>query len=164
MALDKSRGDTVARVRIEDRVITAMVESALLADPEVRSLVITVKTRKGKVKLNGYVDDLSQIDRMFSVTRGVPGVKGIKITIKPSVAVRLASRKIRHRSAKRKTKTMAHAVASAKRVDTAVVIRNDIVQHHGRIAAESRIDNAVELPLALAVHEISPVQRASENK
>jgi hypothetical protein len=73
----------VARVTIDDSVITGAVKLALLEDPATRSLGFNVETRRGKVRLNGFVDNQIQIDRMMTVARGVAGVKGIKMVIGP---------------------------------------------------------------------------------
>jgi hyperosmotically inducible protein len=73
--------NTTAGMGMNDGMITAAVESVLLADADLGRLGFKVITRKGKVQLNGFVDNIAQMDRMITVTRGVPGVKGIKIVI-----------------------------------------------------------------------------------
>jgi hypothetical protein len=78
---DKTRQNTTAGMGMNDGMITAAVESVLLADVDLRRLGFKVTTRKGKVQLSGFVDNIVQMDRMITVTRGVPGVKGIKIVI-----------------------------------------------------------------------------------
>jgi hyperosmotically inducible protein len=78
---DKTRQNTTAGMGMNDGMITAAVESVLLADADLRRLGFKVITRKGKVQLSGFVDNIVQMDRMITVTRGVPGVKGIKIVI-----------------------------------------------------------------------------------
>ena len=60
--------------QLDDSVITARVKSALLADPSIKGLDITVTTRKGEAQLSGFVDNRGQIDRAVEVARGIEGV------------------------------------------------------------------------------------------
>jgi hyperosmotically inducible protein len=62
---------------VDDGVITTEVKSAMLADANIKSLDISVKTRKGEVQLSGFVDSQVQIDRAITVARGVKGVSGV---------------------------------------------------------------------------------------
>jgi hyperosmotically inducible protein len=64
--------------KVDDAIVTAKVKSALLADPDVKSIDIAVVTRKGEVQLSGYVNNQMQIDRAIGVARAVEGVQGIK--------------------------------------------------------------------------------------
>ena len=69
---------------IDDATITTRIKSAFVADPDVKSLDISVETRKGEVQLSGYVDDQTQIDRAADIARRTPGVSGVqnKLAIK----------------------------------------------------------------------------------
>lgn len=62
---------------VDDGIITARVKSALLADPDVRSLDINVATRKGEVQLSGFVNSRPQIDLAVAIARKVDGVRGV---------------------------------------------------------------------------------------
>lgn len=75
--------NTAAAARIDDSVISARVASVLLADPQVSAVSFTVETRKGKVRLTGFVDNEADIERAIAVTRGVAGVKGIRVKVGP---------------------------------------------------------------------------------
>lgn len=55
-------------------LITTRVKAALLADSTIKSLDITVVTRKTEVKLSGFVNNQVQIDRALEVARGIEGV------------------------------------------------------------------------------------------
>lgn len=72
----KSGRATVGNV-VDDRIITAKVKSALLADPNVKSFDIAVVTRKGEVQLSGFVDSQAQIDEAIAIVRKVDGVTSI---------------------------------------------------------------------------------------
>ena len=63
--------------KVDDSIITTKVKSALLSDPDVKSIDIAVVTRKGEVQLSGFVDNQAQIDRAIEVTRTVEGVQGV---------------------------------------------------------------------------------------
>jgi len=62
---------------VDDSIITAKVKSALLADPNVKSLDIGVVTRKGEVQLSGFVDGHSQIAQALAIARKVDGVTSV---------------------------------------------------------------------------------------
>ena len=47
---------TTVGMETDDSVLTASVKSALLADPDVKSVDFKVETRKGEVLLSGFVD------------------------------------------------------------------------------------------------------------
>jgi osmotically-inducible protein OsmY len=53
------------------------VKQALVADPGLRSLPMSVATYRGVVQLSGYVDSEVQIQKALAVTRGVPGVQSV---------------------------------------------------------------------------------------
>lgn len=63
--------------RVDDGVITGKVKSALLSDPNIKSLDIAVVTNKGRVQLSGFVDNQSQIDQAVALASKVEGVDGI---------------------------------------------------------------------------------------
>ncbi len=60
--------------KIDDSVITAQVKAALLGDPSIKSMDISVITRKGEVQLSGFVNNQGQMERAVDVARGVEGV------------------------------------------------------------------------------------------
>ena len=67
-------GTTTVGNKVDDSVITTRVKAALLADSNIKSLDITVVTRKTEVKLSGFVNNQVQIDRALEVARGIEGV------------------------------------------------------------------------------------------
>lgn len=69
---DRSTGEV-----IDDSAITTKVKTALLAEKDVNSLDIQVKTFDGTVQLSGFVDSQWQIDKAVSVARSVAGVQHV---------------------------------------------------------------------------------------
>lgn len=63
---------------IDDTAITTKVKTALLAEKDVNSFDIKVKTFDGVVQLSGFVDSTWQIDKAVEVARGVNGVQSVK--------------------------------------------------------------------------------------
>ncbi|MGQ0793251.1 MAG: BON domain-containing protein [Deltaproteobacteria bacterium] len=63
---------------IDDTAITTKVKAALLADPEVSGLAISVETFKGVVQLSGFVDSKAHGQRAVEIARSIKGVKGVK--------------------------------------------------------------------------------------
>lgn len=67
-------GSTTVGNQLDDSVTTTRIKAALLADPSIKGLDITVTTRKGEAQLSGFVDNQGQIDRAVEVARGIEGV------------------------------------------------------------------------------------------
>jgi hyperosmotically inducible protein len=69
---------------IDDSVITSKVKTKLLRDPQVSGLDISVDTFKGRVALNGFVDNQSQIEQAVRLAREVQGVRTVEnnLTVK----------------------------------------------------------------------------------
>jgi len=63
---------------IDDSVITAKVKAALLKDPNVSGIAVSVETHKGTVVLSGFVDSDSQLRRAQEIAAGVQGVVNVK--------------------------------------------------------------------------------------
>lgn len=62
---------------IDDSAITTKVKSALLAEKDVNSFDIKVKTFDGTVQLSGFVDSKWQIDKAVQVASAVNGVQKV---------------------------------------------------------------------------------------
>ncbi len=63
---------------VDDSAITSKVKSALLAEKDVNSFDIKVKTFEGTVQLSGFVDSQWQIDKAGQVAAAVNGVRNVK--------------------------------------------------------------------------------------
>jgi hyperosmotically inducible protein len=68
-----------------DSALTTKVKAALLEDPGLKSLSVSVKTYRSEVLLSGFVDSPNQIQKAVSVARGVEGVQSVKndLHVKP---------------------------------------------------------------------------------
>ena len=68
-----------------DSAITARVKAALLADPGLKSLAVSVETYRGAVLLSGFVNSDVQIQKAVAVTRSVSGVQSVNndLHVKP---------------------------------------------------------------------------------
>lgn len=63
--------------KIDDSVITAKVKAAMLADPVMKSMEVSVNTRKGEVQLSGFVDSTVQLSHAVDVAKQVEGVVSV---------------------------------------------------------------------------------------
>jgi hyperosmotically inducible periplasmic protein len=63
---------------VEDGVLTAKVKAALLKEPELKSMDVSVETLKGEVLLSGFVRDESQRAKAVKVANSVNGVASVK--------------------------------------------------------------------------------------
>lgn len=67
-----------AKAYIDDSIITAKVKAALVKDPDVKALDVSVKTDKGVVMLSGFVDNERQVHRAQEIAVSIKGVKSVK--------------------------------------------------------------------------------------
>lgn len=63
---------------VDDSVITAKVKAAILNDPEVSVLEVSVETYEGVVQLSGFVSTQAQANKAVQIAKGVTGVKSVK--------------------------------------------------------------------------------------
>ena len=63
---------------VEDSVITTKVKAALLKEPELKSLKVSVETLHGEVLLSGFVQDESQRQKAMKAAVAVNGVTSVK--------------------------------------------------------------------------------------
>jgi len=67
-----------AKAYLDDSVITARVKAALVKDPDVKALEVSVTTEKGTVLLSGFVDNEKQARRARAIAASIEGVKSVK--------------------------------------------------------------------------------------
>ena len=63
---------------IDDSVITTKAKAAIFNTPDLKTLQISVETRKGEVLLSGFVDNEAAKMRAEEVVKNVAGVKSVK--------------------------------------------------------------------------------------
>lgn len=63
---------------VSDSSISTKVKAALLAEKDVKSFDISVKTFDGVVQLSGFVDSQWQIDKAVQVANAIHGVKSVR--------------------------------------------------------------------------------------
>jgi hyperosmotically inducible protein len=63
---------------MDDSAITAKVKWAIMRDPVLETLEISVATTDGVVSLTGAVDSQQSIDRATEVAREIPAVKSVE--------------------------------------------------------------------------------------
>jgi hyperosmotically inducible protein len=136
---------TTVGTEIDDSVITSTVRSALLADPEIKSLDIKVETNKGEVMLSGFVDNPGQVERARAATQAVSGVKGILNNISVKETSATVGNKIDASIITAKVKAALLNDADVKSFDISVVTRIDEVQLSGYVNNQAQMDRAIEI-------------------
>lgn len=140
---------TSVGTKIDDGIVTTKVKSALLADPDIKSLDLKVETRNGEVMLSGFVASQGQVDRAISVARSVPGVSLVsnKMDLKEgSVSVGNAVDDVLITT---RIKSALLADPNIKSFDIAVVTRKGEAQLSGFVDNRMQIDHASELARAV---------------
>jgi hyperosmotically inducible protein len=64
--------------QMDDTAVTGRVKTALLADPDIKSLDISVLTSEGTVQLTGFVKNKAQIDKAVAIAAAAEGAKTVK--------------------------------------------------------------------------------------
>ncbi|MES2932631.1 MAG: BON domain-containing protein [Pseudomonadota bacterium] len=69
---------------VADTAVTAKVKTAIIAEPGLKSMQITVDTKDGIVTLSGSVDNPQNVQRAAQVAQAVTGVKSVvnQLTVK----------------------------------------------------------------------------------
>jgi osmotically-inducible protein OsmY len=67
---------------VDNSVITTKVKSQLAADDFLKSFEISVETYKGVVRLSGFVDSQSAVDRAGQIAGSVNGVRSVTNNLK----------------------------------------------------------------------------------
>lgn len=136
---------TTVGTEIDDSVVTTRVRSALLADPDVKSLDIKVETRKGNVQLSGFVDSQERIDKAIALVLKVEGVKGVengmslrsdKATVGNTVDDSVITTRVR---------SALIADPGVKSFDISVVTRKGEVQLSGYVDNRTQINRVIEI-------------------
>lgn len=139
---------TTLGTQIDDSVITAGVKSALMADPDVKSLDLQVETRQGTVQLSGFVDNPAQIDRALAVVRGVAGVTGVENGVSVKGATATMGSRIDDTAVTTRVKTALLADPDIKSLDISVLTVEGAVQLTGFVNSQAQIDRAAALAAA----------------
>lgn len=63
---------------IDSAAITTKVKAAILEDPQLKVMQITVETYKDTVQLSGFVDSAATARHATEVVRNVEGVRAVK--------------------------------------------------------------------------------------
>jgi len=136
---------TTVGTEIDDSVVTARVKTALLAEPDVKSVDFNIETRKGVVQLSGFADNQAQVDRAAAVTRTVAGVRNIENNVSLKGAATTVGDTVDDGIVTARVKAALLAEASVKSSDIAVVTRRGEVQLSGFVDNLSQVDRAVEV-------------------
>lgn len=148
--------NTTVGTEIDDTVVTASIRSALLADPDVKSLDVKVETRKGEVQLSGFVDNLAQADRISTIVKGVQGVKTIDNKMAMKTADTTVGNKVDDAIVTTRVKAALLADPDVKSLDIAVETRKGEVQLSGFVDSQAQIDRAQQVARAVEdVHSVS---------
>lgn len=136
---------TTVGTEIDDTMVTSKVKSALLADPEIKSLDLKVETRGGEVLLSGFVANQTQIDRALSVAKGVEGVNVVSNKMDLQAGASTVGTKVDDGVITAKVKSALLADPGIKSFDISVVTSKGEAQLSGFVDTQAQIDHATEL-------------------
>jgi hyperosmotically inducible protein len=136
---------TTVGTEIDDTVVTARVNSALLSDHDGKSLEVKVETRKGQVLLSGFVDTQARIDNAIVLARKVEGVMGVENGMRLKDGKATLGNTVDDGIVTAKVKSALLADASVKSFDVAVVTRKGEVQLSGYVDNQAQINRAIDV-------------------
>jgi hyperosmotically inducible protein len=134
---------------IDDSVVTTRVKSALLADPDVKSLDIKVETRKGAVQLSGFVGSQERIDKAVALVLKVEGVKGVENGMSLRSDKTTVGNTVDDSVITTRVKSALFADPGVKSFDIAVVTRKGEVQLSGYVDNAAQINRVIEVVRAV---------------
>jgi hyperosmotically inducible protein len=136
---------TTPGIEIDDTVVTTKVKSALLSDSDIKSFDLKVETRKGIVKLSGFVDSQTQIDRAIHAVQSVEGVKSVDNSISLKEGNATIGNTVDDDIITAKVKSALLSDPDIKSFDIAVVTRKNDVQLSGYVNNQAQIDQAIAI-------------------
>ena len=136
---------TTVGTEIDDTVVTTKVKSALLADPDIKSLDLQVETRKGTVQLSGFVNNQTQIDRAITATRAVAGVTSVENKLSVKDGKTTVGTVVDDSVITTTVKSALLADPNVKSLDIAVITRKGEVQLSGFVNSQTQIDQATAI-------------------
>ncbi len=133
--------------KIDDTVVTTGVKTALLKEPEIKSLDIQVETRNGEVMLSGFVDNQMQKDRAVAVAKAVDGVTNVQdsLALKAGDGSTTVGAKMDDGITTTKVKAALLADSSVKGTDINVETQRGVVQLSGFVDSQGQVDRALQL-------------------
>lgn len=140
---------TTVGTEIDDSVVTTRVKSALLADPDVKSLDIKVETRKGAVQLSGFVGSQERIDKAIALVLKVEGVKGVENGMSLRSDKTTVGNTVDDSVITTRVKSALFADPGVKSFDIAVVTRKGEVQLSGYVDNAAQINRVIEVVRAV---------------
>jgi len=140
---------TTVGTEIDDSVVTTRVRSALLADPDVKSLDIKVETRKGAVQLSGFVGSQERIDKAVALVLKVEGVKGVENGMSLRSDKATVGNVVDDSVITTRVKSALFSDPGVKSFDIAVVTRKGEVQLSGYVDNAAQINRVIEVVRAV---------------
>lgn len=141
--------------QIDDSVITARINTALIGDPLTKARNIDVEVFKGRVQLNGFVESSEERNHAATLARGVDGVASVENNLKLKGADRSASTTVDDATITTKVKLALAEDDRTKAHQINVETRNSVVQLAGFVNNMAARNAAGEI--ARAVHGVVSV-------
>ena len=63
---------------VDDAAITTKVKTGIFNEPSLRELKVSVKTTRGVVELNGFVDSPDAMNKAVAIAQRTPGVQSVQ--------------------------------------------------------------------------------------
>jgi len=141
---------------LDDSTVTAKVKAALLADDQVKSVPISVETRKGVVVLSGFVSDQKQAWRASEVTAAVAGVSAVRNDLRIKSPNGTAGSYLSDAAITSKVKAALLSDKQVKSMPISVKTDAGVVQLTGFVQSKSQITRAGRV--AAGVTDVKNVQ------
>jgi hyperosmotically inducible protein len=152
-----SAATTAAGAELEDAVVAARVNAALLANPGLKGFDLQAQTHKGVTRLSGLVDNQTQIASAYSSARGVEGVGRVESDVHLKGASTSIGSAASDDTITAKLKLALLADPKLKSFDIAVVTHKGAVHLSGFVKSQIQIAQAVAI-----AHKVEGVKSVAD--
>jgi hyperosmotically inducible protein len=127
----QARADSSTKATIDDSMIHAKIDAALIADSLTKARQIDVEISKGVVQLNGVVDSEAAKNRATELAKGVAGVREVHNNLQVSNASRATETVVSDSMITTKVKAALIGDKTTKAYQIDVSTRDGVVQLSG---------------------------------
>ncbi|MGI9327074.1 MAG: BON domain-containing protein [Pseudomonadales bacterium] len=135
---------------IDDSVLATKVKSALLADEVTDGLDVDVEVFRGRVQLNGFVDDVAQVPAASAIVRDINGVVSLSNNLTVIEEDRRTGEYIDDKVLKGKVSTAFTRSAEVSALDIEIEVNRGVVQLGGFVDYGENVREAEKVASAVA--------------
>lgn len=135
---------------IDDSVLATKVKSALLADEVTDGLDVDVEVFRGRVQLNGFVDDAAEVPAASAIVRDIDGVVSLSNNLTVIEDDRRTGEYLDDKVLKGKVSTAFTRSAEVSALDIEIEVNRGVVQLGGFVDSRGNVGAAEKVARGVA--------------